>query len=971
MLWEDILELLMMRLLACLSAALVLCGPAAQAQIAKVQTARAQTAGTRTTAPASAIVVPPLKYETRTLANGLKVVTALDHGAPIVTVQVFYGVGSKDDPEGRSGFAHLFEHMMFKATRDMPAEYMDRLTEDVGGMNNASTADDFTNFYEVIPSNHLERLLWAEAERMTSLEVDEANFKSERQVVEEELRQRVLADPYGRFQALAIPENSFTVHPYKRPGIGSIADLDAASLDDVRAFHATYYRPDDALLIVVGDFDPATLDAWIDRYFAPIKAPAAPLPRVTVKEPPRTGPKTVTTYGPNVPLPAVAITWLAPAASDPDDPALTVLDAILTGGDSARLNESLVYRQQIAQTVFSSADTRQQPGLFYVGAVMADGKTPDDGEKALLAELAKLRDAPVGAAELDKAKTLLIAQALRSRETVDGRGYAIGNAQWVEGDVSRVNDDIGKIQAVTADDVRRVARAYLPDDRRVTIRYVSETQRPAGEAAREGVATPSKPSAAVVAKAPTVAAPPPAAPAGGRTTAPDPGPPAKPNLPVAAERLLPNGLRVIVAQSTSLPLVTAQLTIKTGGAAESAAKAGLADMTASLLTQGAGQRSATDIARDIEALGAHIDASAGWDGSRLDLDVVAGKLPAAMSIFAEVARRPTFAPEELDRLRQRTLDSLQVELQEPGNLARFAAADAVFAGTPYGHVLTGTPDSLKGLTRADVATFHRTWYRPDNAVLVLTGDITPEAGFALAAQAFGDWAGPAAPLPATPLSAPTAQPRVIVIDLPGTGQAAVSLYLQGIKRSDPRYYPVVVANSVLGGGYSARLNEEVRVKRGLSYGANSVLDARRGIGPIAAAAQTKNESAPEVVEVMLAELGRLGAAPPEAVELAARKAALAGNFGRSVATTGGLAGYLSGLALQGLDPTEINRYASSVEAVTADQVQAVARQVFDPKAATIVVVGDAKLFADKLKAKYPTAEVIPADKLNLDSALLR
>jgi zinc protease len=954
----------MTRLAACIAAALMI-GPAAQAQT------QAQTQVPAQASSASSIVVPPLKYETHTLANGLKVVTALDHSAPIVTVQVYYGVGSKDDPEGRSGFAHLFEHMMFKATRDMPAEYMDRLTEDVGGMNNASTADDYTNFFEVIPSNHLERLLWAEAERMTSLAVDEANFKSERQVVEEELRQRVLADPYGRFQALAIPENSFTVHPYKRPGIGSIADLEAASLDDVRAFHATYYRPDDAVLIVVGDFDPAKLDGWIEQYFAPIKAPAAPLPRVTVKEPPRTGPRTVTTYGPNVPLPAVAITWLAPAASDPDDPALTVLDAILSGGDSSRLNEAIVYRQQLAQTVFSAADTRQQPGLFYVGAVMAAGKTPDDGEKALLAEVAKLRDAPVGAAELDKAKTGLITQALRGRETVEGRGAALGNAQWVEGDVSRVNDDIGRIQAVTAADVQRVARRYLPDDRRVTIRYVSEKQRPAGSAPDAAVASPSKPSAPVAAKALTVAAPPPSAPAGGRTEAPPPGPPVTPSLPVAAERILPNGLRVIVAHSSSLPLVSAQLTIRTGGAAEGAAKAGLADLTANLLTEGAGTRSATDIARDIEALGAHIDTSATWDASRADVEVSTAKLPAAMAILADVVRKPTFAPEELGRLRARTLDNLQVELQEPGNLARFAAADAVFAGTPYGHVLTGTPRSLKALTVADVAGFHKTWYRPDNAVLVLTGDITPQAGFDLAQKVFGDWARPVTPMPANPMAVPIAKPRVIVIDLPGTGQAAVSLYLHGIARTDSRYYPLLVANTVLGGGYSARLNEEVRVKRGLSYGANSVLDARHGVGPLAAAAQTKNESAPEVVQVMLDQMAGLATSPPDAAELAARKATLAGNFGRTVATTSGLASYLSNLALQGITLSEINLYAPAVQAVSADQVKAVSAQIIDPKAATIVVAGDAKLFVDKLKATYPQVEVIAADKLNLDSPTLR
>ena len=404
----------MRRLLACLSAVLLL-GPAVQAQTPAK--------------PSAPIVVPPLQYQERTLANGLRLVTAVDHSVPLVNVQIFYGVGSKDDPEGRSGFAHLFEHMMFKATKDMPAEYMDRLTEDVGGLNNASTADDYTNYFDVVPSNHLQPILWAEAERMSSLMVDDANFKSERAVVEEELRQRVLADPYGRFEALAIPQNSFAVHPYKRPGIGSIADLEAASIADVRAFHATYYRPDNAMLIVAGDFDPKLLDAWVAQYFGPIAAPATPFPRVTAKEPARTGPKTVTTYGPNVPLPAVAITWLGPAAADPDYAPLTVLDSLLTGGDSARLNQSLVYSQHIAQTVFSSADARQQPGLFYVGAIMAGGKRPADGEKALLAEIARLRAAPVSAAELDKAKTVLVAGELRQREPVYGRGFAFGYAE--------------------------------------------------------------------------------------------------------------------------------------------------------------------------------------------------------------------------------------------------------------------------------------------------------------------------------------------------------------------------------------------------------------------------------------------------------------------------------------------------------------------------------------------------------------
>jgi len=910
-------------------------------------------------ATGAAVSLPPIKFTTRILPNGLKVLSVVDRATPNVTVQVWYGVGAKDDPAGRSGFAHLFEHMMFKATRDMPAEEMDRLTEDVGGMNNASTWDDLTDYFEVVPANHLETLLWAEAERMSSLDVDDANFKSERAVVEEELRQRVLADPYGRFTQLAIPQASFQIHPYRRPPIGSIADLDSATINDVKAFHATYYRPDNAVLIVAGNFDPAALNAWVDRYFGPIQPPKAVLPRVTVKDPPRKGPKTVTVYGPNVPLPAVAITWQAPAAADADAPALTLLDALLSNGDASRLYQSLVYRGQMAQQVFSSADLRQQPGLFYVGAILADGKTPQMGEAALLGEIAKIKAKPVGAAELDRAKTLLIAQTLRARETLDGRGFALGQAYWIEGSAARANDDVAKLQAVTAADIQRVASKYLPVNRRVVIRYQSDSLRPPGapDVGDGG-------SAKVVARAltPVQAPPPPSEP----KTPPAPGPAVQTVLPTPAERTLPNGLRVIVARSSALPLVNATITVAAGGAVDPPGKAGLADVTATLMTQGAGARTASQMAADIEALGGELSAGATWDGSSAGVSVTPAKLEPALAILADAVRRPAFAQDELDRLRKRTLDSLKVSLNEPSFLARSLAAESVFAGGPYGHVLDGDPTSLASISRADVLALHQTWYRPDNAILTLTGDITPDAGFALAEKLFGDWKRPDAPLPSLAVSQPSYRPRVIVIDLPGTGQAAVSVSLPAIARSDPRFYVASVANGVLGGGYSARLNQEVRVKRGLSYGAGSAIDPRRGVGPLAALAQTKNESAAEVVDLMLAELGKLGAAPAEPTELEARKAALVGAFGRRIETTAGLSGYLAGLALQGVDLGDLTHYSPSVDAVTADQVEGFAKAALDPSQATVVVAGDAKLFETKLRQRFPDLQVIAASALDLD-----
>src|SRR5467141_486819 len=261
--------------------------------------------------------MPQLKFRERTLANGLRVLSVVDKSNLTVAINVWYHVGSKDDPDQRSGFAHLFEHIMFKSTKNMKAEMMDRLTEDVGGNNNAYTADDVTVYYEVVPSNYLETLLWAEADRLSGLTVDEENFHSERAVVEEEFRQSVLAPPYGRF-FYVLQQKSFNAHPYKRPTIGSIENLEAATLGDVQKFHATYYRPDNATLLVVGDFDPKQLDAWVDKYFAPIPKPGLPLPRVETKEPARSGEKRFVEYGKNVPLSAVGLTYLVPSEKSDD-----------------------------------------------------------------------------------------------------------------------------------------------------------------------------------------------------------------------------------------------------------------------------------------------------------------------------------------------------------------------------------------------------------------------------------------------------------------------------------------------------------------------------------------------------------------------------------------------------------------------------------------------------------------------------
>ena len=419
--------------------------------------------------------VTPVQYRERTLDNGLKVLSIEDHASPTVSVQVWYHVGSKDDPQGRSGFAHLFEHLMFKRTKHLADEQMDRLTEDVGGYNNASTGDDITNYFEVIPSNYLKTLLWAEAERLTNLSVDDGNFKSERAVVQEEYRQSVLANPYGKLFN-SIDPHSYAVHPYQRPTIGNIAELDAASLQDVIAFHKTFYRPDNATLIVAGDFDPKQLDAWVDDYFGWIPKPDTAIPQVTVQEPARTQDKRYTETSETAPLPALAMTWLIPPASNADYIPLQVAAALLSQGDSSRLYQSLVYRGQIAQQVGTNADGRVGPGLFYVYAILASGHQPAEAEKLIRAELDKLATQPIPADELDKVKTQLLTGELKQRQTAHGKAFALGQATLTEGDPARVNSDLVALQAVTDADVQRVLRSYVTGAHSVTIDYLPQAK---------------------------------------------------------------------------------------------------------------------------------------------------------------------------------------------------------------------------------------------------------------------------------------------------------------------------------------------------------------------------------------------------------------------------------------------------------------------------------------------------------------
>ena len=455
-----------------------------------------------------------------------------------------------------------------------------------------------------------------------------------------------------------------------------------------------------------------------------------------------------------------------------------------------------------------------------------------------------------------------------------------------------------------------------------------------------------------------------------QVTPPPPAPPREAKLPQPVEKTLANGLRIIVVPKHTIPLVAARLMIKTGAAADPRGKDGLAELTATVLTKGTKTRSAEQIARGVEALGATFAATAGWDSTDVDLSVMSSNLPKAMEFVADVARNATFAKEELERERAQTIDALQVDLTQPRTLANAVMSRLIFGDAPYGHNANGIPATLKRIARKDLVSFHATHYRPDNAVLVLAGDVEPEDAFALAEKTFGPWKRGAAAAPVTVKTSETT-PRILVIDMPDAGQSAVVVGRRGIRRTDEAYLQALVANSVLGGGYSSRLNQEIRIKRGLSYGAGSSFSPRADVGPFTARTETKHESAAEVTGILVGEMSRLSAADVPETELTPRKAVLIGDFAQSLESTSGIVKGVAELALYGLPLSDINRYISGVQSVTAEDVRKFAASNLGGKDVSIVIAGDAKKFAEPLKEQFGDVEVISAAELDLASSTLR
>lgn len=455
------------------------------------------------------------------------------------------------------------------------------------------------------------------------------------------------------------------------------------------------------------------------------------------------------------------------------------------------------------------------------------------------------------------------------------------------------------------------------------------------------------------------------------TAPPEPGPPREMRFAEPVEKTLTNGLRVIVIERPGLPLLSAHLLIKSGAEVDPPEFAGLASMSASLLARGTAERSATKIAEEIEALGGQIEAEADWDATAVKLTVLSSHGSAALDILADIVRAPAFAPEEVERLRRETLDELRVLLEEPRTVALAAAQRAIFGRGAYGHPRNGTLGSIARIQRDALAQLHATHYRPANCVLVFAGNLAAAQGFAWAEEFFGEWKNPPDPLPARREGASAEKPRVVIIDMPNAGQAAVVVAKPGIAREARDYVTGLAANAVLGNGYTSRLNAEIRIKRGLTYGARSSLRALAQPGPFFAYAQTKNSAAVEVAQLIRAELDRLASEPVAPAELTPRVSTLTGDFTREIETNEGVATVVGELAVHGRPFSELNSFLRDARAVPPEALANFSRANLRSAETSVIIAGRAESFRAALRKSFKDAEIIPQKELDLDLVSLR
>ncbi|MHC4636141.1 MAG: M16 family metallopeptidase [Planctomycetota bacterium] len=782
------------------------------------------------------------KYDYRhiELDNGLDVITLEDFSCPIVAVQIWYHVGSKNEDPNRQGFAHMFEHMMFRGTDKLgPMDHFGYLRR-VGGTTNGYTSFDRTVYLETVPADQLELALWLEAERMTFLKIDQEAFDTERKVVEEE-RRKGLNQPYGTLIEQMLPE-LFSVHPYRWPPIGNIAHLRASSVQELRDFWTKYYTPSNATLIIVGAAEhekgqelAKKYFGWIPRYDEPAK--------VTVKEPVQTEARSVEIKEDNAPAPGVGVVYRTVPFRDEDTTALDLLTEILGGGNSSRLYRELVAQKQMAVAAQSFMWSLEQDGLLAAGAVMPPfGSDANSVLSIIEGHIERLRNERVTDRELTKAKNQMLRGEVTQNLKIESKARTIGHAAIEIGDVSYVNRQIENIRKVTADDIMRVAKTYLKPERAVRIsvkrnlmggllsRLKKEEQYPI---TAKPETNPPKPGRAGVKRPGGYPTEPPLAKIQAAKLTPD-----------FKSRILDNGLKVLVVPNREVPFITVQLGILNGAWTEN--KAGTAAMTMRMLTKGTSRYSEAELADELETYAISLSGSGGMDTSSVVLSCLTEQIERGMDLMGEVVFEPTFPEEEFFKLRKQILTSLAVSSAEPDYIAERELRQQMYGEHPYSRTATGEIEDVNGLKVSDLQQWWKRFSRPDSSVLIFAGDINENKAYELAVKTFGGWKADE-PKPAIKLPE-IAQPsgtHIYIVDKPGSTQSQIRAAQPGITRRDDGYFVSRLVSNYFGWAFNSRLNEVIRVQKGLTYGAWGGFTARRFAGDFKIGTFTKTETTGE------------------------------------------------------------------------------------------------------------------------------
>ena len=909
----------------------------------------AQNQGSSAKPAGAASDIPRITFEKYTLPNGLDVILRQDRRLPVVAVDLWYHVGPANEDKGRTGFAHLFEHMMFQCSKHVPCDQHFQLLEAAGASDvNGTTDFDRTNYFETVPSNQLELALWLESDRMGYLldKVDQAALANQQDVVRNERRQSVENQPYGLAEEAIVQLLYPPGHPYYGNVIGSHEDIQAAKLDDVQRFFRQYYAPNNASLAIVGDIDVAQTKALVQKYFATLRrGPAVPPIKATT---PRITTERRKVVPSRVELPRVYMTWITPAFYKPGDADADITATLLGGGRSSRLYKKLVYEQQIAQDVSAQQYSLVLGSMFQIQVTARPGRTAAEIEKALDAELATLRTTAPAQTEIERARNTIETNIVGGLESLGGFGGVADRLNAYNHYLKTpdyLQQDVARYRAVTPVTVRAFARTYLTPTSRVVVHAVpgeppAAAQVPTPAAAAEAAAAkPSTPGAgaqAVNGDEPWRANQPKAA-------------AAKPvQLPTPESATLANGLTLILNERRGLPVVAASVVLRTGSDANPLDKPGLANFVAAMLDEGTASRSALQIADRVAQLGASLGTGSSMDATTITGRSLSKNFGALLDLMADVTLRPSFPAEELDRQRAQRLGQLVQMRDNPGQVAGVVTALALYGDKhPYGFSEIGTEASVKAISRADLTSFWQQNFVANNAALVVAGDISMKELRAMAEKSFGSWqrGTPSRPALTTPTAVP---PRVIIVDKPGSPQTQLRVATIGAARSSPDFRPLQVMNIALGGLFSSRINMNLREKNGYTYGASSQFTFRRAAGPFQVGSGVRTDvTAPSVSEIFK-EIRGMVDSPMDQAELQRAKDSLANSLAGAFETSADAVANFSNVFTYDLGLDYYTKYAQDVNRVTTDQTLAVSKKYLVPANMVVIAVGDRKVIEPEL-----------------------